>query len=114
MRCRGSAEETIGGAGPGRDSSPDRRATEDDCARLTYLRACNVLWALGSGACQEIIDGAPAVHDTGLRLTAWLPPTRCTGSCDVITVSRRAALWLPKGSYSIDLPAIVGAGKTAW
>jgi len=89
---------------------PAERLTEDDCARLTYLRASNVLWALGEPArAKEIIDGAPAVTAPSARNSMAAVNTVFWFATD----QPAAALAASHEVVLDDLPAIVGA-ETAW
>jgi DNA-binding CsgD family transcriptional regulator len=89
---------------------PAERLTEDDCARLTYLRASNVLWALGEPArAKEIIDGAPAVTAPSARNSMAAVNTVFWFATD----QPASALAASHEVVLDDLPAIVGA-ETAW
>lgn len=84
--------------------------TDEDRARFTYLRASNMLWALGDSArAKEIIDGASEISAgqardcvDALRAIYWF------------AMDRPDAATLPSKSLALDdLPAIVGT-ETAW
>ena len=89
---------------------PITQLTDQDHARFTYLRASNMLWALGDSArAKEIIDEASHITAgqarhciEALRAVYWF------------AMDRPDAAALPSKSLGLDdLPAIVGT-ETAW
>jgi DNA-binding CsgD family transcriptional regulator len=86
------------------------RLTDEDRARFTYLRASNMLWALGdSGRAKEIIDGASQIPRGQAR--------NCVDALRAIywfAMDRPEAATLPSKDVALDdLPAVVGT-ETAW
>ena len=108
MRCRGSAEDKK----PKRCSPTFRspRLTDNDHARLTYLRASNMLWALADPArAKELIDDAS--RTTAGRARSWIDALL---TVYWFAMDRPDAATLASKNLALDdLPAIVGT-ETAW
>jgi DNA-binding CsgD family transcriptional regulator len=89
---------------------PITQLTDQEFARFTYLRASNMLWALGDSArAKEIIDDAS-------HITAGQARDCIDALCGVywFAMDRPDAARLPSNNLALDdLPAIVGS-ETAW
>jgi DNA-binding CsgD family transcriptional regulator len=97
------AEEVLAGV-------PLAPLTDEERARFTYLRASNMLWALGDPA------GAKQIIDDAAHLTAG-PARNCIDALRAVywfAMDRPDAATLPSEELALgDLPAVVGT-ETAW
>jgi len=100
----GEADEVLG-------MVPATELSEVDLARLTYLRASNMLWALGDpGRAKEIIDGAARIA-SGAKALCCIDAVRAVYE---FAVDRPVAAEETAAHLDLDsLPPIVGA-ETAW